>query len=177
MFAGHDFYRLQGGEKKEIMSAECKGKIRRFSIEIWVECRCSEAEKQWQVSLMTKSAGKQTVLWKRTLKQQNTVLGGQKDGRQGQITKCYILRSLQAYGKLLLWCTWVCFCTTKFKNLVVKVGKWVRHIEMHMSKVTYISATSNWEELYFEATENISLPLGYYMSWFIQESSSLCLMS
>lgn len=47
----------------------------------------------------------------------------------------------------------VCFCTTTFLNLVVKVGKWIRYIEMHMSKVTYISATSTWKELYVEATE------------------------
>lgn len=60
----------------------------------------------------------------------------------------------------------VCFCSAQYLNIVVKLGKWLRYIEMDISKVTYISATSTGKELYVEATENMSLPLGNYVSWF-----------
>lgn len=70
LFTAHDFRSLRGQEKKEIMSAECKGKIRRFLIETRVECRCGEAEKHRQVSLMTRSAGK-LALWTDSLVKEN----------------------------------------------------------------------------------------------------------
>lgn len=149
MLAGHESHSLQGQEKKEIMSAEFKGKIRRFSIETWVECRCGEAEKHRQVSLMTRSAGK-LALWtdslvKENIKKQNTFLSCQVRAMAGRDRS----QSAIFWGdfKSMVHCIYdapqVYFYSTQYLNLVVKVGKWIRCLEIDMTKVTYISATSN----------------------------------